>query len=129
MSTNISCWRDAESSEASFSKARLLASRSISPVGVTLRKSCERMTRIFNFMAISILRDVPEVTDVSSGEDRAFADHDLARLLFKPPTKSGHATLVHWYSTARVSKRLCSGSTACLRARYCTNLAWFDLAY
>src|SRR2546422_4060807 len=27
-----------------------------------------------------------------------------------------------WYSTARVSKRLCSGSTACLRARYCTGV-------
>ena len=33
----------------------------------------------------------------------------------------------HRYSTARVSKRLTDGSAACLRARYCTNLAWFDL--
>ena len=32
-----------------------------------------------------------------------------------------------WYSTARVSKRLIDQSAACLRARYCTNLAWFDL--
>src|SRR5215510_14405127 len=32
-----------------------------------------------------------------------------------------------WYSTARVSKRLIHRSTACLRARYCTDLAWPDL--
>src|SRR5262245_63016434 len=31
------------------------------------------------------------------------------------------------YSTARVSKRLSQLATACLRARYCTNLAWSDL--
>ena len=28
----------------------------------------------------------------------------------------------------RVSKRLTDGTAACLRARYCANLAWFDLA-
>src|SRR5262249_33908164 len=41
--------------------------------------------------------------------------------------KSGHATLGQRYSTARVSKRPSHRSAACLRARYCTNLAWFDL--
>jgi hypothetical protein len=41
--------------------------------------------------------------------------------------KSGHATLGHRYSTARVSKRLTNETAACLRARYCTNLTWFDL--
>jgi len=44
-----------------------------------------------------------------------------------PPSKSNHVTLGHWYSTARVSKRLIYETTACLRARYCTSLAWFDL--
>jgi hypothetical protein len=42
--------------------------------------------------------------------------------------KSGHATLGRWYCTARVSKRLTDEMAACLRARYRTNLAWFDLA-
>ncbi len=37
--------------------------------------------------------------------------------------KSGRATLGHWYSTARVSKRLTDEAAACLRARYCTNPA------
>jgi len=32
-----------------------------------------------------------------------------------------------WYSTARVSKRLTDQPAACLRARYCTNPACFDL--
>src|SRR6266540_5793252 len=41
--------------------------------------------------------------------------------------KSKHATLVRWYSTARVSKRPSHKSTACLRARYCTNLTCSDL--
>src|SRR5262245_60778373 len=44
-----------------------------------------------------------------------------------PITKSNHATLGHWYSTARVSKRQSHWSAACLRARYCTSLAWSDL--
>jgi len=35
--------------------------------------------------------------------------------------------LGHRYSTARVSKRPTDESAACLRARYCTNLACFDL--
>src|SRR5262245_36579935 len=38
-----------------------------------------------------------------------------------------HATLGHRYSTARVSKRLPHRSAACLRARYCTDLACVDL--
>src|SRR5262245_5574712 len=41
--------------------------------------------------------------------------------------ESGHATLGRRYSTARVSKRPIRQSAACLRARYCTNLTWFDL--
>src|SRR6266508_4273015 len=41
--------------------------------------------------------------------------------------KSKHATLVRWYSTARVSKRLTYEMAACLRARYCTNLTCSDL--
>src|SRR6266540_3126462 len=41
--------------------------------------------------------------------------------------KSKHATLGHWYSTARVSKRLTYETAACLRARYCTNLTCSDL--
>src|SRR5215468_12717375 len=40
-------------------------------------------------------------------------------------TKSEYATLEHWYSTARVSKRPTGESAACLRARYCTNLPDF----
>src|SRR5215471_15837672 len=42
-------------------------------------------------------------------------------------SKSGQVTLGHWYSTARVSKRLTHRSAACLRARYCADLAWLDL--
>src|SRR6266545_980840 len=41
--------------------------------------------------------------------------------------KSGQATLRHRYSTARVSKRQTHRSAACLRARYCTDLACSDL--
>src|SRR5215813_13421247 len=74
MSIIMSCRRGAEFSEASFSKAFLLASKSISPVGVTLRKSCERTMRMFRFMAISILRQVAEVTDVAGNENRVFVD-------------------------------------------------------
>src|SRR6266542_3060950 len=44
----------------------------------------------------------------------------------KPP-KSGQVTLGHRYSTARVSKRPTNEAAACLRARYCTNLTWFNL--
>jgi len=44
-----------------------------------------------------------------------------------PPDKSGHATLEGWRSTARVSKLPSRQSAACLHARYCANLAWFDL--
>ncbi len=36
--------------------------------------------------------------------------------------------LGHRYSTACVSKRLTDETAACLRARYCTNLACPDLA-
>src|SRR6266540_5372855 len=43
--------------------------------------------------------------------------------------KLGHATLGQWYSTARVSKRPAHQSAACLRARYCTNLAWLGLEF
>src|SRR6266498_1065689 len=43
-------------------------------------------------------------------------------------TKSKHTTLGRRYSTARVSKRPSHRSAACLRARYCTNLACSDLA-
>ena len=42
-------------------------------------------------------------------------------------SKSSHASLGHRHSAARVSKRLSDKSAACLRARRCTNLAWFDL--
>jgi len=35
--------------------------------------------------------------------------------------KSKNTTLGRWYSAARVSKRPSHKSTACLRARYCTN--------
>src|SRR5262245_8287489 len=41
--------------------------------------------------------------------------------------KSGQVKLGHRYSTARVSKRPTDESAACLRARYCTDLAWLDL--
>src|SRR5262245_47446463 len=44
-----------------------------------------------------------------------------------PEAKSGQVTLGHRYSTARVSKRRTHRSAACLRARYCTDLAWLDL--
>src|SRR5215510_13337934 len=41
--------------------------------------------------------------------------------------RSTQATLGHRYSTARISKRPTDESAACLRARYCTDLAWLDL--
>ena len=44
-------------------------------------------------------------------------------------SKSNHATWGRRHSTARVSKRLTNETAACLRARYCADLAWLDLAY
>src|SRR5215510_13118809 len=41
--------------------------------------------------------------------------------------RSTQATLGHRYSTARISKRPTDESAACLRARYCADLAWLDL--
>ena len=35
--------------------------------------------------------------------------------------------LGRWYSAARVSKRPTDEYAACLRARYCIDLAWYDL--
>jgi len=42
-------------------------------------------------------------------------------MLWDFSTKSKQVILRHWYSTARVSKRLTNEATACLRARYCTD--------
>src|SRR5262245_17090728 len=55
-------------------------------------------------------------------EDRGQTFEDRRSNIAVRSSKSGHATLGHRYSTARVSKRLTGGTAACLRARYCTNL-------
>ena len=53
---------------------------------------------------------------------RRQGQHHLGAVIAPP---IAHAKL---NSTARVSKRPSHRSSACLRARYCTNLVWLDLA-